>query len=201
MAELESQNLPLGAIASRHRPFAELEAAFRALPQPPTNQGQLAWIVCRRAPGIHEPLAAVRLAPEHGVPGDQWNERLPLKFDSQLTVMRRDVAELLAPGQPCTISGDNLVVDLDISTKNLPAGTRLRLGEAVLEVTSLPHNGCHKFRARFGTDALRFVQAPVTRPQNLRGIHCRVLAPGEIKAGQGIEVLERPALRREASSF
>ena len=77
--------------------------------------------------------------------------------------MRRDVAELIANGQPLSVFGDNLFVEFDISAANLPAGTRLRVGEAVVEVTPLPHDGCRKFHGRFGQDALRFVQAPATR--------------------------------------
>ena len=79
--------------------------------------------------------------------------------------MRHDVAALIANGQPLTLFGDNLFVDLDISTANLPSGTRLRVGEALVEVTPKPHNGCSKFEGRFGADALRFVAPAPTRPR------------------------------------
>jgi MOSC domain-containing protein YiiM len=105
--------------------------------------------------------------------------------------MRRDVAELIAAGQPLTLFGDNLFVDLDISAANLPLGTRLRVGEAVVEVTAKPHNGCFKFKGRFGQDALFFVQAAPTRDQNLRGIYWKVVAPGEVSVGDPIRVLSR----------
>ena len=175
----------------RHRSLAELEAGFQALPRPPKDLGRLALIVCRHAPGVHEPLDHALLTPEEGVPGDEWNRRTPRHPDAQLTVIRRDVAELIAHGQPLTVSGDNLVVDLDISTANLPLGTRLRVGEAVVEVTAKPHNGCSKFQGRFGRDAFCFVQAPKTRDQNLRGIYWRVLEPGEARVGALIEVISR----------
>jgi MOSC domain-containing protein YiiM len=106
-------------------------------------------------------------------------------------VIRRDVAELIAHGQPLATSGDNLIVELDISAANLPVGTRLRVGEAVVEVTPKPHNGCHKFERRFGEGALRFVQAPATRHLNLRGIYWRVIEAGEAGAGALIQVLSR----------
>jgi len=105
--------------------------------------------------------------------------------------MRRDVAELIANGQPLNLFGDNLLVDLDISAANLPAGTRLRVGAALVEVTAKPHNGCVKFKGRFGLDALHFVQATPTRNQNLRGIYWRVVAPGEAGIGDQIEVIFR----------
>jgi MOSC domain-containing protein YiiM len=107
----------------------------------------------------------------------------------QLAVMNRDVAALIAAGQPLTTFGDNLYVDLDLSAANLPPGTRLRLGGALLETTAFPHNGCAKFNARFGNDALRLVQRMETRHQNYRGVYWRVVEPGEIAVGDAIEVL------------
>ena len=178
-------------IAQRHRSLAELEAGFLALPQPPKDLGRLALIVCRRAPGVHEALKRVRLTAEHAVPGDEWNRRLPRSAEAQLTVIRRDVAELIANGQALTVSGDNLVVELDISAANLPVGTRLRVGEAVVEVSPKPHNGCQKFLGRFGADALRFVQSPATRDQNLRGIYWKVIEAGEARVGSEIWVMAR----------
>jgi len=177
-----------------HRPLAELEEKFQRLPPPPTNSGRLILIVCRHAPGNHEALAGVRLTPEEGVPGDEWNRRPPCNPDAQLTVIRHDVARLLGNGQPLTTSGDNLIVDLDISAANLPVGTRLRVGDALVEVSPKPHNGCHKFQGRFGADAFRFVQAPATRHHNLRGIYWRVLEAGDAQVGCPILVLSRPEI-------
>jgi MOSC domain-containing protein YiiM len=132
------------------------------------------------------------LTPEEGVPGDEWNRRNPRHPEAQLTVMRRDVAELVGNGQPLTTSGDNLIIELDVSAANLPVGTRLRVGEAVVEVTPKPHNGCQKFARRFGEDGVRFVQAAATRHLNLRGIYWRVVQAGEAGVGARIEVLSRP---------
>jgi MOSC domain-containing protein YiiM len=134
----------------------------------------------------------VRLSPEQGVPGDGWARRPPRDPEAELAVMRRDVAELIANGQAITLFGDNLFVDLDLSAANLPCGARLRVGDAVVEVTAKPHNGCVKFRGRFGGDALRFVQAPATRHLNLRGIYWRVVEAGEVGSGAPIAVLSRP---------
>jgi hypothetical protein len=176
-----------------HRSLGDLQNAFAALQAPPTELGKLHLIVCRRAPGIHESLECVRLTPEEGVPGDEWNRRLPKHPDAQLTVMRQDVAELISNGQPLTICGDNLIVTLDISAANLPLGTTLRVGEAIVEVSPKPHNGCQKFARRFGQDAVRFVQDHATRHHNLRGIYWRVVSSGEARVGCPIEVLKRAA--------
>jgi MOSC domain-containing protein YiiM len=126
------------------------------------------------------------------VSGDEWNRRTPRNLEAQITVIRRDVAELAANGQALSTSGDNLIVELDISATNLPIGTRLCVGDAIVEVTPKPHNGCQKFARRFGEDALRFVQAPATRHHNLRGIYWKVIAAGEVQVGSPIQVLSRP---------
>lgn len=177
----------------RHRSLAELEAGLLALRPAPKDFGRLAFIVCRPAKDAREVLHQARLSPEEGLPGDGWNLKPSPDPTAQLTVMQRDVAELVANGQSLALFGDNLFVDLDLSTANLPVGSRLRVGGALVEVTPMPHDGCHKFNARFGKDALRFVNARPTRHLNLRGIYWRVIEAGEIEVGALIQVISRPA--------
>ena len=157
----------------------------------PKDAGRLALIVRRRADGGRETPDCVPFSPEEGVPGDRWGRLTPHAPNAQLAVMRRDVAELVANGQPLTLFGDNLFVDLDISTENLPPGSRLRVGEAIIEVTPMPHNGCFKFKGRFGQDALEFVNAKATRHLNLRGVYWKVVKPGNVGVGDAIHVLLR----------
>jgi MOSC domain-containing protein YiiM len=183
---------PMGD-AARHRPLAELEAALRALPSGPADAGRLVLIVRRRPDGERETPERVRLSPEEGVPGDGWSRRPPRDPEAQLAVMRRDVAELIAAGQPITLFGDNLFVELDLSAENLPVGSRLSVGGAIVEVTPKPHNGCFKFKGRFGQDALLLVQAGPTRHRNLRGIYWKVVEAGEAGRGDPIQVVSRPA--------
>ena len=177
---------------SRHLVTAELEAGLRALPEAPKNEGSLVLIVRRLVDGARDTPVSVVLSPESGVPGDDWALRPPRNPQAQLAIMRRDVAELIANGQPLTLSGDNLFVDLDISAENLPTGTRLRVGAAIVEVTPKAHNGCVKFQGRFGQDALRFVNAKPTRQLNLRGIYWKVIEAGEASVDAPIRVLSRP---------
>jgi MOSC domain-containing protein YiiM len=176
--------------AVRHLSLAELDAGLRALPPAPRERGTLALILRRREDGARETPPRVGLSREDGVPGDAWS-RLPAprNAEMQLAVMNRDVASLIAAGQPLTTFGDNLYVDLDLSAAHLPFGTRVRVGPALVEMTPHPHNGCAKFNARFGNDALRLVQRKETRGQNYRGVYWRVIEAGEIAVGDAIEVL------------
>ncbi len=176
---------------AQHVPLAELEARLSALPPAPKDTGRLALIVRRPAKDAREVLDHVRLSPEAGLPGDNWSSKPAPDPTAQLTVMQVGVAELIANGQPLALFGDNLFVDLDLSVTNLPVGSRLRVGGAVVEVTPMPHDGCSKFNARFGHDALRLVNAKPTRHLNLRGIYWRVIEPGEIEVGSTVEVLSR----------
>jgi MOSC domain-containing protein YiiM len=191
MTDLRAEAYGPQGDASHHLPLAELEAGLRALPEAPKDSGRLALIVRRRADGVRETPDRVHLTPEEGVRDDGWSRRPPRDPEAQLAVMRRDVAELIANGQPLSVFGDNLFVDLDISAANLSVGTRIRVGKALVEVTPKPHNGCLKFKGRFGEDALRFVQAKPTREQNLRGIYWKVVEAGEASVGAPIQVLAR----------
>jgi hypothetical protein len=174
----------------RHLPFDVLERGLAVL-SPPKNTGTLALIVARGANEQRETPERAVLSPHDGLPGDAWVTRPPQKIDSQITVMRVDVARLLANGQPLSLFGDNLLVDIDLSVVNLPPGTRLRLGAALLEVTPEPHNGCAKFKRRFGDGALRLTADPRFRPLRLRGIYVKVVEAGEVALGDSIQVLTR----------
>ena len=191
MTEKHSDDYGPEGDASRHLLLEALEAGLRRLADAPKDAGSVSLIVRRRTDGVRETPEGVQLTTEEGVPGDGWSRRKPSNPEAQLAVMRRDVAELIANGQPLSVFGDNLFVELDISAASLPVGTRLRIGEALVEVTPLPHNGCVKFKGRFGLDALRFVQAKPTRDQNLRGVYWRVIEAGELSVGAPIKLLER----------
>jgi MOSC domain-containing protein YiiM len=177
-----------------HRSLVELESGLQMLPRLSGHTGRLVLIARRHADGSREAPQSVQLTPETGIPGEKWGRQRKRNPEQQLAVMRRDVAELIANGQPLTAFGDNLFVDLDISAANLPAGTRLRVGDAVVEVTAYPHNGCETFKKRFGIDAFRFVNAPPTRDQNLRGVYWKVIEAGEVNVGAAIEVTYRPPM-------
>jgi len=177
--------------ASRHRALGELEGRLAALPAAPRDAGRLALVVRRGPDKVREAPERAELRPGGGVPGDAWGRHGDPNPEAELTVMEVEVAELIANGQPLTVFGDNLFFELDLSVGNLPVGSRVRVGGAVLEVTAKPHNGCRKFAARFGHAALRLVSKPELRHRNLRGIYMRVVQPGDVAAGDPVEVLSR----------
>jgi MOSC domain-containing protein YiiM len=168
-----------------------LEARLLAMPAAPRDAGQVVCLVSRPASGQRILLDRATLTTNSGMPGDRWGRGGRRNAASQLTVMQRDVAELLAGGRPLELFGDNVIVELDLSTANLPVGSRLRAGDVVLEVTPMPHNGCGKFRARFGAEALALTAKPELRHRNLRGVYMRVVDGGAIAVGDSVTVITR----------
>jgi hypothetical protein len=171
--------------------IAELEAGLELIRRSPTDNGVLALIVRRPDVDQREVLEEGRLDLEHGLLGDNWGTRGSNRTadgsshpDMQLNIMNARVIALLAQEtERWQLAGDQLFLDLDLSVENLPAGTRLALGTAVIEVTPQPHNGCAKFAARFGVEALKFVNSPVGKQLRLRGLNAKVVQPGVIRLG------------------
>jgi len=172
------------------QPLPLLEERLRAL-DTPRDTGRVTMIVRRGPGGRRESLDRVALTPGSGIPGDSWGRRTGRSPESQLTVIQSDVAALIANGQPLALFGDNLYMDLDLSNGNLPTGSRLRAGTVTFEISPLPHNGCQKFNARFGNDALKFVCMRDWRHLNLRGVYMTVVAAGELSVGDEVTVLSR----------
>jgi hypothetical protein len=175
-----------------HLSTDELARAFAALSPAPRDAGRVTLIVAREAHGRRATPQVVKLSPEAGTPGDLWSRADDPEAEMQLATVQSSVAELIANGQPLSMFGDNLYLDLDLSSDNLPAGSRLRAGGATLEVTPEPHNGCVLYQARFGADALRFISAVERRARKLRGIYLRVVDAGEVRVGDTVEVISRP---------
>jgi MOSC domain-containing protein YiiM len=176
---------------------AELEAGLEQIHRSPANAGVLEMIVRRPSSGVREELAEAELDPVAGLVGDTWMQRGSRRTadgsahpDMQINVMSARVAALVAQHRSrWALAGDQLFVDFDLSEANLPAGTRLAIGSAVIEVTAEPHTGCGKFVERFGVDAAAFVNAPRHRRLHLRGVNAKVIQRGTIRTGDRIEKL------------
>ncbi|HEV8325552.1 MAG TPA: MOSC domain-containing protein [Myxococcota bacterium] len=176
------------------RDFDTLEAAWQAGRPPPRARGSVRLICLRKGDGVHETVDEAHLTPEFGVTGDRWSAASHPRPAAQVTLMNVRAAELVTgagalDARPLHTPGDNFLVDFDLCEEALPVGARLRLGgAALLEVSALPHTGCGKFSARCGVDALRWVNAEAHAGRRLRGVNCRVLAPGRVRVGDPIEV-------------
>jgi hypothetical protein len=179
-----------------HRPLAEIESAAARLGQSPTDNGVVEMIVCRPALYERQVVSQGVLDPTYGLRGDSWATRSARTADGrpdprrQITVINsRAVASIAGDRERWQLAGDQLIVDLDLSIDNLPVGTRLQIGEAVVEVTEPPHSGCAKFAGRFGADALTWANGGAGRQQRRRGMHARVLISGTVRHGDAISKL------------
>jgi len=172
------------ATEPRHATLAALEAALPLLRGAPRERGVIEMIVRRPAPNEREVIETGELRAGEGLVGDRWT---PASKNQPLTLTNSRLMGLLAPTRArWPLAGDQLYVDFDLSSAHVPAGTRLRVGGAVIEVSAEPHTGCRKYRDRFGLDALRFINSPVGRELNLRGINARVLTGGTVRVGDAV---------------
>lgn len=183
--------------------MAELEAGLDAIRAAPKNEGVLRLIVRRPQIEEREVLQEGELHLLEGLVGDSWKLRGSSRTadgsphpEMQLNIMNARVAALVAQDRDrWQLAGDQLYLDMDLSAENLPAGTQLAIGSAVIEVTPPPHTGCKKFVSRFGVDAMKFVNSPVGRELRLRGLNARVVQAGTIRVGQVATKLGRPETR------
>jgi MOSC domain-containing protein YiiM len=175
--------------------MTELEAGLGIIRQSPSDQGVLKMIVRRPKVDERELVNEAELDLEDGLVGDTWKARgskaTPdgsANIHAQITLMNMRAIALLAQDEArWSLAGDQLYVDFDLSEANLPAGTRIVIGSAILEVSATPHTGCAKFSERFGKDAHKFVNSPAGKPLRLRGVNARVVQAGEIKVGDEVK--------------
>lgn len=154
----------------------------------PGDHGRLELIVRRPAVDEREIAEEAILDPDRGLLGDRWETHAAgstlAYLSAQLTVMSTRVLAAIEPDRErWPLAGDQLFVDLDLSVENLPAGSRLAIGSAVIEVSETPHTGCAKFGARFGSDALRWINSPTGRAYRMRGLNARIVEAGTVRVG------------------
>ncbi len=177
--------------AVEHLSRERLAAGLAQIRDFPQDAGRLVLIVRRPAPGERALPAKAVLDQVAGLDGDNWLARGSKSTPDgsadpqrQVTVMNAQVAELVAGGTArMPLAGDQLYLDLDLSLDNLPAGSLLTVGQAVLQVSEAPHLGCAKFVERFGAEAMRFVNSRVGRQLRLRGMNARVVVSGTVRLG------------------
>ena len=174
-----------------HLTMAQLEAGLDHIKQSPKDFGVLEMICRRPRVNEREVLELGELHTVDGLIGDSWNQRESSRTpdrlpnpETQLNIINsRAIALIAQTKERWALAGDQLFLDLDLSIQNLPPGTRVQLGTAVIEVTPPPHTGCKKFVARFGLDAMMFVNSANGRQLCLRGINAKVIKGGIVRVG------------------
>ncbi len=176
---------------SEHATQEQLEAGLEHVRAAPADSGAVKMIVRRPAVDEREVLGEAELCTDRGLVGDTWAVRPCPRTedggahpDMQLNIMNARATALIAGSEErWPLAGDQLYLDMDLSEANLPPGTRLAIGDAIIEVTDQPHLGCQKFKARFGEAALRFVNSEEGKQLHLRGINAKVVQAGTIRLG------------------
>jgi MOSC domain-containing protein YiiM len=167
----------------------QLEAGLTHVLDSPPDHGTVELVVRRPSEGEREVLDEGMLD-FPGLVGDRHTLRENTHAGTEVTLMNARVIDLVAGDRErWALAGDQLYVDLDLTTRNLPVGTRLQVGDATLEVSDVPHTGCAKFTARFGSAATRFINAKHNRELRLRGMNTRVVVPGTVRPGDTIRKL------------
>ena len=169
------------------------DLALTAIRAAPVDHGRLELIVRRPDENERELLEEGQLDLEVGLIGDRWAQRHagnPVYLDAQLTMISTRLLAAIEPDRDrWPIAGDQLYVDFDLREETLPAGSRVAIGSAVIEISETPHTGCAKFSARFGSEALRWINSPVGRAHRLRGLNARVVEAGTVRVGDAIHRL------------
>ena len=182
------------SISVSPRTEEDLLAGLDVVRAAPRDRGQLRLIVRRPAIDAREALAEGELDTEVGLVGDTWAERaggsihdgIPDR-SAQVTLMNARYATLIAGARErWAEAGDQLYVDLDLSIENLPAGSLLSVGTAILRISEEPHTGCAKFSARFGAPAWRLANSAEGRALRLRGANASVVSSGTVREGDVI---------------
>jgi len=183
----------------QHRTLQELEAELDHIRRAGRVAGTVVLIVRRPETGQREVLESCELSLDEGLVGDNWKRRGNRKTpdgsahpDTQINLMNVRVIDALAPDKAdWPLAGDQFYIDMNLSKEMLPAGSRLRIGTAVLEITAEPHLGCRKFAERFGKDAVQFVNSDLGKQLNLRGVNARVVVPGQVNTGDMVLNMHR----------
>lgn len=181
----------------KHLAMEALTAGLDNIRQSPSSTGILELIVRRPQTETREVLDVGELDLTEGLVGDNWKRRGSSQTadgsahpDMQLTLTNARLIALVAQEkQYWPLAGDQLYIDFDLSADNVPSGTCLSVGEAVIQITEPPHTGCKKFAARFGLDALKFISSPVGKQLQLRGVNAKVVRPGAIRVGDVVRKL------------
>ncbi len=192
----------------QHLSTLELEQGLPEVLAAPRDAGRLAAIFVRPATNERRSLADARLTPEGGIDGDRWVTDSYYRLTggrsdprSQVSLMNvRFLRQIALNEDAICLAGDNLIVDLDLSEANLPAGSQLAIGdEVIIEISELSHTGCSKLEGRYGKEARAFMNNARGKSLHLRGRFARILVGGTIRVGDTVR--KHAPKTHEASQF
>ena len=180
-----------------HKDLETLQNGFEHIKKSPADNGTVELIAIRPEEDQRKELEEGMFDEIKGLIGDNWASRGHSKTtdgsahpEMQINIMNSRIISLITTEKnDWKMAGDQLFVDFNLNKDNVPAGTRLSIGDAILEVTSVPHTGCKKFSQRFGVEALKFISTNTGRQWQLRGINARVIKSGAIRIGDQISII------------
>jgi MOSC domain-containing protein YiiM len=159
------------------------------LPSSPRDVGRVERCVVRPSPGERTTPAEIRLTPAGGIEGDRWSTDDRRRPGNQVSLMNVHVLRSISGGEErMSLAGDNLLVDLDLSEANLPPGTRLEIGDAVIMVSTDPHRPCRQFHDRFGATSAKKIARANHVGHRARGVLAEIVQAGTIRVGDEIRV-------------
>lgn len=184
---------------AKHLSREELMAGLPHILAAPKDEGALKAIMVRPQSEARQDVDSIHVSLAGGVEGDHWAKGCWMSTedgkphpDVQICIMNARCIDLIAGGRDnWAPAGDNLFIDMDLTPDNLPPGTRIAVGAAVLEITATPHNGCAKFIERYGRDACVFVNTGEGKRYRLRGIYGRVIQDGRVSVGDTVTKLRQ----------
>ena len=176
---------------------AELMAALPHILAAPKTDAPIAALCFRPGLSQRQFPASLILTQAQGVPGERWLTLPWLRLadgspdpDIQVSILPQRVLDLVWRDRANTPHpGDTIVADLDCSTANLPPGSLIRAGSAVLRVSGVFNQSCVKWQVRYGADARAFIDAPGHPELRLRGVLCAVVQDGKVGLSDRLQVV------------
>lgn len=170
---------------------AELDRAWPDIMAAPKDGAAIEMLCLRPAMGERRFVDEIHVTREEGIPGERWLTQPWMRLPGgqpdpaiQVSFLQRRVLDLVWRDREGTPHpGDTFVVDMDLSEANLPAGSLLQVGSAVLEVSTVFNNACAKWKKRYGDDALDWVRAYENKEFRPRGVLAKVHRDGVFRAG------------------
>jgi hypothetical protein len=181
---------------AQHANTLELEQGLADILASPSDAGPLKAIFVRPTANERRTLESATLAPDRGIDGDRWSTDSFYRMKDgrsdprcQVSIMNsRFLRQVAGDDDTMCLAGDNLIVDLDLSEANLPAGSQIVIGpEVVIEISDLAHTGCSKFAGRYGKEARAFANNKQGTALHLRGRYAKIVHGGKVRVGDRVE--------------